>query len=128
MKKYFQLAAIAVVALALTVACKSKPAEEPIDTTPVVEEIVDTVVEEVAEEVVEEVVEPVKQAAKKVEKKAEKQLTETKEATMDTKANAQGRMAQKEAAKMNLTEAKAEKGETNAPDVKKNAENRMKKR
>lgn len=62
MKKIFQLAVIAVVALSLTVACKSKTEPAIEDTTPVemiVEDTLDSI-EEVAEEVVVE--EPVKKA------------------------------------------------------------------
>ncbi|MBR4773009.1 MAG: hypothetical protein IK010_01095 [Bacteroidales bacterium] len=66
MKKVFQFAAIAVVALALTVACKSKTEAVPEDTTPmeVVEDTMDTI-EEVAEEMIVE--EPVKTTAKQDE-------------------------------------------------------------
>lgn len=71
MKKIFRMTAMAVVVLGLTVACKSKAAEEPLDTTPIdtmplIEEVIDTV-EEVAEEVAEPV-KPAKQTQKKVKK------------------------------------------------------------
>lgn len=71
MKKIFRLTAMAVIVLGLTVACKSKAAEEPQDTTPIdtmplVEEVIDTI-EEVAEEVAEPV-KPAKQAKKTVKK------------------------------------------------------------
>ncbi|MBP5526844.1 MAG: hypothetical protein J6X79_00145 [Bacteroidales bacterium] len=66
MKKTIKLAAIALVAMSLTVACKSKATEVVEDTTPieemVIEDVVDTL-EEVAEEVVPE--EPVKKVTKK---------------------------------------------------------------
>ena len=71
MKKVFKLAAIAVLALGLTTACKQKTTEpeEILDTTPI-EQVVDTLIDEVTEEVPEEVVaEPVKKAAKPVAKK-----------------------------------------------------------
>lgn len=62
MKKVFQFVAIAVVTMALTVACKSKaePVEE--DTTPI-----ETIVEDTIDTVIEEVVldEPVKTVTKK---------------------------------------------------------------
>lgn len=72
MKKVFRLAAIAVLALGLTTACKQKAAEpeEIIDTT-TIEEVVDTIIDEAVEEEVPEVVaEPVKKAAKPAAKKA----------------------------------------------------------
>ena len=66
MKNTFKLAAIAVAALGLTVACKNAPAEE-IDSTPIdtvlIEESIPEEVAEVAEEVQEE--EPVKTTVKK---------------------------------------------------------------
>ena len=69
MKNIFKIAAIAVVALSLTVSCKSKT-EEPVDTMPaeemIVEDTIDTI-EEVAEAVVAE--EPVKVVTKKETKK-----------------------------------------------------------
>ena len=123
MKKYFKLAAVAVVALSLTVACKSKAVEEPVDTTPMIEEIVDTLVEEVAEEVVE----PVKEAVKTTAKKANTQMKETKEVVEDVNANAKSRMAKKEGERIGVTEGTATK-DGSTPDINKNAENRMKKR
>lgn len=64
---------MAIAVLSLTVACKQKAAEEPIDTMPIdtmIEEVIDTTIEEVAEDTV--VAEPVKQATKKATKKATK--------------------------------------------------------
>ncbi len=76
MKNIFKLAAIAIVALSLTVACKSNKTEEPIeDTTPVEElAVIDTVdtVEAVAEEVAAE--EPVKKVVKKAETQESKTI------------------------------------------------------
>ncbi len=66
MKKTVKFAAIALVAMSLMVACKSKTAEVVAeDTMPVEEMVVETIdtIEEVAEEVVVE--EPVKKVAKK---------------------------------------------------------------
>lgn len=76
MKKYFRLAAIAVLAMGLTVACKSKT-EAPVEDTlieTIVEDTVDTI-EEVAEEVAVE--EPTKPAVKKEEKKESKLAVST---------------------------------------------------
>lgn len=71
MKKTFKLAAIALVAMSLMVACKSKTAEVVEDTMPVEEMVIDTIdtIEEVVEEVVVE--EPVKKVATKTTKKEE---------------------------------------------------------
>lgn len=72
MKNIFKIAAIAVVAMSLAIACKSNKSEEPIeDTMPVEEMVMDTIdsVDMVAEEVIPE--EPVKTAVKKTVKKAE---------------------------------------------------------
>ena len=76
MKKYFRLAAIAVLAMGLTVACKSKT-EAPVEDTlieTIVEDTVDTI-EEVAEEVAVE--EPTKPAVKKEEKNESKLAVST---------------------------------------------------
>lgn len=124
MKKYFKLAAIAVVALSLTVACKQKPAEEPIDTMPVVEDT--TIIDTLIEEVVEEVVEPVKQVAKTTAKKADQKVTEAKEMTKDAADNTKGRLAKNEGVKKGISEAPATKDAPAAPEQ--NAENRLKKR
>ena len=66
MKKTVKLLALAVVSMALMVACKAKtePVEEPAIDTTVIEEVVNTE-EEVAEEPVVE--EPVKKTTKKAE-------------------------------------------------------------
>ena len=88
MKKVFKFAAIAIVALGLTVACKSNT-EEPADTTlPEVEEIIDTTpLEEVAEEMTEEANEPVKVAKTDKKEEAKPALTTgDKNATVDEKA------------------------------------------
>lgn len=77
MKNIFKLAAIAVVAMSLAVACKGNKAEEPAeDTMPVEEIVMDTIdsVEMVAEEVIPE--EPVKTTAKKVTKKEENKVSD----------------------------------------------------
>lgn len=130
MKKYFRLAAIAVVAMALTVACKNNTAEEPADTMPVVEdtmETVDSLVEEVAEEVA-EVVEPVKKAAQTTAKKADVKMQEAKEATKTQAENTKGRLAKKDVEKRNLSEAAPESKEAPATSHQQNTENRLKKR
>ena len=130
MKKYFRLAAIAVVAMALTVACKSK-AENAEDTivedTVAIEEVVEEVIDTVAEELV---AEPVKKTTTTTTaKKADEGMTlkATTEATKDLNANAQSRIAKKKAESTGLTEAKESK-DAPAPDLSKNAENRIKRR
>ncbi len=73
MKNIFKLAALALVAMSLTVACKSNTTEAPAeDTTPIEEFVADTVdsIEEVAEEVAAE--EPVKKATAQVKKEEAK--------------------------------------------------------
>jgi hypothetical protein len=127
MKKYFRLAAIAVVAMALTVACKSK-AENAEDTivedTVAIEEVVEEVIDTVAEELV---AEPVKTTTTAKKADEGKTLKATTEASKDLNANAQSRIAKKKAASTGLTEAKESK-DAPAPDLSKNAENRIKRR
>lgn len=127
MKKYFRLAAIAVVAMALTVACKSK-AENAEDTivedTVAIEEVVEEVIDTVAEELV---AEPVKTTTTAKKADEGKTLKATTEATKDLNANAQSRIAKKKAESTGLTEAKESK-DAPAPDLSKNAENRIKRR
>lgn len=130
MKKYFRLAAIAVVAMALTVACKNNTTEEPADTMPIVEdtmETVDSLAEEVAEEVA-DIVEPVKKAAQTTAKKADEKLQETKAAAQNPTDNAKGRLAKKEADKSGITEAAPASKEAPAANHQQNTENRLKKR
>lgn len=128
MKKYFRLAAIAVVAMALTVACKSK-AENAEDTivedTVAIEEVVEEVIDTVAEELVAEPVKKTTATAKKADEG--KTLKATTEASKDLNANAQSRIAKKKAESTGLTEAKESK-DAPAPDLRKNAENRIKRR
>lgn len=128
MKKYFRLAAIAVVAMALTVACKSK-AENAEDTivedTVAIEEVVEEVIDTVAEELVAEPVKKTTTTAKKADEG--KTLKATTEASKDLNANAQSRIAKKKAESTGLTEAKESK-DAPAPDLSKNAENRIKRR
>ena len=127
MKKYFRLAAIAVVAMALTVACKSK-AENAEDTivedTVAIEEVVEEVIDTVAEELV---AEPVKTTTTAKKADEGKTLKATTEASKDLNANAQSRIAKKKAESTGLTEAKESK-DAPAPDLSKNAENRIKRR
>ena len=127
MKKYFRLAAIAVVAMALTVACKSK-AENAEDTivedTVAIEEVVEEVIDTVAEELV---AEPVKTTTTAKKADEGKTLKATTEAPKDLNANAQSRIAKKKAESTGLTEAKESK-DAPAPDLSKNAENRIKRR
>lgn len=128
MKKYFRLAAIAVVAMALTVACKSK-AENAEDTivedTVAIEEVVEEVIDTVAEELVAEPVKKTTTTAKKADEGMT--LKATTEASKDLNANAQSRIAKKKAESTGLTEAKESK-DAPAPDLSKNAENRIKRR
>ena len=128
MKKYFRLAAIAVVAMALTVACKSK-AENAEDTivedTVAIEEVVEEAIDTVAEELVAEPVKKTTTTAKKADEG--KTLKATTEAPKDLNANAQSRIAKKKAESTGLTEAKESK-DAPAPDLSKNAENRIKRR
>lgn len=127
MKKYFRLAAIAVVAMALTVACKSKTenAEDTIvEDTVAIEEVVEEVIDTVAEELV---AEPVKTTTTAKKADEGKTLKATTEASKDLNANAQSRIAKKKAASTGLTEAKESK-DAPAPDLSKNAENRIKRR
>lgn len=71
MKKVFRMAAMAVLVMGLTTACKQKT-EEAIDTTPV-----DTmIVEEVVDSAIEEVAEPVKEEVKATKKTAKKEVKE----------------------------------------------------
>jgi hypothetical protein len=135
MKKFFHIAAIALVGTALTVACNNNNGAEDstaVDTTAVDSlalEVEDTVA--VVDSIVPEQPAQTKASpkAKATEKKAEKTLTATEEKpTVDAKTNAQNRMAKKEAEKKNLKEAETTK-ENNAsvPDLKKNAANRLRK-
>ena len=127
MKKYFRLAAIAVVAMALTVACKSK-AENAEDTivedTVAIEEVVEEVIDTVAEELV---AEPVKTTTTTKKADEGKTMKATTEASKDLNDNAQRRIAKKKAESTGLTEAKESK-DAPAPDLSKNAENRIKRR
>lgn len=79
MKSTFKLVAIAVAALSLTVACKSKAPEVVEDTMPEEVMVIDTIdtIEEVAEEVVAPE-EPVKKTVKKAEKTTQTKSTEIK--------------------------------------------------
>ncbi len=99
MKTFFRLSAIALVAMSLTVACKSKPAEEPVDT---MMEIIDTMdtIEEVAEEVA--VDEPVKTVTAKKDE-GNMKVADSKEAA---------------AAAANKTIGARQKRNATAPDVK----------
>ena len=89
MKNIFKVAAIAVVAMSLAVACKSNKSEEPIDSIDttveaIVEDTVDSV-EEMAEDVVAE--EPTKPAVKKTTKKDEPvQAVDVNKVTPNTSA------------------------------------------
>lgn len=85
MKRNFRIAALALAAMFTVAACNNQPAEEAVDTTPVVEEVIDTtpVVEEVvAEEVEVKDEKPAKKANKPAAKKEDTKVTTT--ATLET--------------------------------------------
>jgi hypothetical protein len=91
MKKYFKIAAIAVLAMGLTVACKSKQAEEVVDT---IDSTIDMVVEDTTDSVEmvaeEPEVEPAKPVAKKENKTGKVQAADANTMTpgsVDPKAN-----------------------------------------
>ncbi len=128
MKKYFKFAAIAVVALALTVACKNNKTEEPADT---IDSMIEAVVEDTTdsiEAVALEADEPVKPAVKNDESNLKEGTGNASNVNANT--NAKKRMTQKEAEKVGVSEAQDTKGEAAAPtvDPNKNASNRMNKR
>ena len=93
MKSIFRIAAIAVIAMGLTVACKSKTAE-PVEDTTAIETIVDDTtdtIEEMAEEIAENIEEPVKNEVKKQTKKAEEVKTVADDKTANTTTATTGR-------------------------------------
>ena len=127
MKKSLKFAAFAVVAMALTVACKSNAdneentAEDTI--VPETMDSIDTLACQTTEDTL-VVEEPVKSTAKATTKKAEDKMTVSKDANVDANANAKGRLAKKEAEKSGLKEAAPTKNNESV-DMQKNAENRL---
>lgn len=124
MKKAFKFAAIAVVAMALTVACKSNKAEEALDT---VDSMIEAVVEDTTdsiEVVAEEAEEPVKPVAKKADEKKTIKADETK--TGDNK-NVEDRLRKRQVENANMSNDETPVA-TTTEDKQKNVENRLKKR
>lgn len=104
MKNIFRLAAIAIVSLSLTVACKSKaPEAMEEDTLPMemIEEVIDSTLEEVAEEVVVE--EPVKKATTTTKKKEKSVQTKSTEVDNSVPSSTLPSTAQSNAKKGNIT-------------------------
>ena len=126
MKKFFHFAALALVASALMVACKSggeKTEEAPKANDSAVE---DTTVIESAAMVQDTVIEEAPVATTKAENKNEFKAT-TEQPTKDAKENASSRMAKRSAESQNLSESKPAQ-DAPAIDQKQNAQNRMKAR
>lgn len=104
MKKVFRLAAIAIVAMAMTTACNNNAPEEVVEDTIVEEVVEDTVIDTVVEEVVEEpVVEtPTKPATKKA-------TTQKKDNTLKVDAkNVEANTQAKRSADLQAVEGKTE--------------------
>lgn len=132
MKKFFQLAAIAVVAMGLAVACKPKTVEEPeIDSTL---ETIDTTVEAapVEDTIVAEPVAttPAKKPAATNKKKGA-QVTAEESAAPSAEAaqqNASNRMSRQAAKDANVSESNSKTAAPSSEGAQQNAQNRMSRR
>ena len=129
MKKFFHFAAIALVATALTVACKSgNDEEEEGEKTPAMDSVVDSIPVEDSIPVVDTLPEATEQPAAKAKTSTKKgnKITESKNETpVDANANAKGRLGKAQAEQVGVKEATPTKNGS-TPDPNKNAENRLK--